>query len=100
MYDARRVDAPAYPVGSAAATTFSSYRIAFPFSPFELFYAGASPDLFKTALRSYGVEINQSVPGVPALGTPDVDVLAGFARALDVPVAKEWGFYITLRIRP
>ena len=100
MYDARRVDAPAYPVGSAAATTFSSYRIAFPFSPFELFYSAASPDLFKTALRSYGVESNQSIPGVPALGTPDVDVLAGFARALDAPVAREWRFYVTLRIMP
>ena len=68
--------------------------------PVELFYAGASPDLFKTSLRSYGVELRQRVAAVPALGTPDVDVLAGFARALDAPVTKEWRYYITFAVRP
>ena len=100
MYDARRVDAPAYPVGSSTATSFSSFRIAFPLAPFEVFYAGASPDLFKTALRSYGIEINQSVPAIAALGTPEVGILTGFARAMDAPVTKEWRYYVSLRVKP
>ena len=100
ILDARRVDAPAYPQGSAVSTSFSSFRVAVPVSPVELFYAGASPDLFRTSLRSYGLEFRERVPAVPALGTPDVDVLAGFARALDVPIAREWRYYLSLTVRP
>jgi Tol biopolymer transport system component len=99
-YDARRVDAPAYPVGSSASTTFSTFRAAVPVAPVELFFAGASPDLYKTSLRSYGVEYRESVPAIPALGTPRVDVLAGFARAADAPVAGEWRFYISAGVHP
>ena len=98
--DARRVDAPAYPVGSAVSTSFSSFRLAVPISPLELFYAGASPDLFRTSLRSYGLEFHERVAAVPALGTPDVDVLAGFARALDAPITREWRYYVSLIVRP
>ena len=100
VLDGRRVDAPAYPVGSSTSTTFSSFRLALPLAPAELFYAGASPDLFRTSLRSYGVELRQRVAAVPALGTPDVDLLAGFARALDAPVTKEWRYYVTLSVKP
>jgi hypothetical protein len=100
LLDARRVDAPAYPVGSSTSTSFSSFRVAMPLPPVELFYAAASPDLFKTSLRSYGAEFRERVAAVPALGTPDVDVMAGFARALDAPVTKEWRFYLTLAVRP
>jgi len=100
LLDARRVDAPAYPVGSSTSTSFSSFRVALPVPPVELFYAGASPDLFKTSLRSYGVELRERVAALPALGTPDVDVLVGFARALDAPVTKEWRYYITFAVRP
>ncbi|MEP6990131.1 MAG: hypothetical protein ABJA80_04305 [bacterium] len=100
LFDSRRVDAPAYPVGSSTANTFSSFRVGVPLPPLELFYAGASPDLYRTSLRSYGVEFRERVPAVPALGTPDVDVLAGFARALDAPVTKEWRYYVSLSIRP
>jgi hypothetical protein len=100
LLDARRVDAPAYPVGSSTSTSFSSFRVALPLPPAELFYAGASPDLFQTSLRSYGVELRERVAALPALGTPDVDVLVGFARALDAPVTKEWRYYITFAVRP
>ncbi|MDB4889055.1 MAG: hypothetical protein JWL61_910 [Gemmatimonadetes bacterium] len=100
MYDARRVDAPAYPVGSIASTTFSTFRAGIPVEPFELYFAGASPDLYKTALRSYGVEFRESVPAIAALGTPAVKLLAGFARALDAPVAGEWRYYVTLSVHP
>ena len=100
MYDARRVDAPAYPVGSSTATSFSEFRAAVPLAPVELFYSGASPDLFKTSLRSYGVELRQGVPAIPALGTPDVDVVTGVARAVDDPVSGEWRFYVTFRVHP
>ncbi|MEO5818849.1 MAG: hypothetical protein ABIT20_26505 [Gemmatimonadaceae bacterium] len=100
MYDARRVDAPAYPVGSTASTTFSSFRLAVPLPPLELFFAGASPDLYKNSLRSYGIEFNESVPAIAALGTPRVDLLTGFARAADAPVAGEWRYYITLSLHP
>ncbi|CAN5740329.1 hypothetical protein BH11GEM1_BH11GEM1_17850 [soil metagenome] len=100
VLDARRVDAPAYPVGSAVSTSFSSFRVAIPISPVELFYAGASPDLFRTSLRSYGLELHERVAAVPALGTPDVEVLAGFARALDAPITKEWRYYVSLNVRP
>jgi hypothetical protein len=100
MYDARRIDAPAYPVGSSASTTFSTFRAAVPIAPVELFFAGASPDLYKTSLRSYGVEYRESIPAIPALGTPQVDVLVGFARAADAPVAGEWRFYITAGVHP
>ena len=37
MYDARRIDAPAYPVGSSSSTTFSTFRAAVPLAPVELF---------------------------------------------------------------
>ena len=100
LLDGRRVDAPAYPVGSSTSTSFSSFRIALPLPPLELFYAGASPDVFRTSLRSYGLEYRQRVAAVPALGTPAVDVLTGFARALDAPVTKEWRYYITMSVKP
>ncbi len=100
LYDGRRVDAPAYPVGSAEGNAFASFRIMLPIPPLELFYSGASPDFFHRSFRSYGLELRERVPGVAALGTPDVDVLAGFARAVDAPVAREWRYYVSLAIRP
>ncbi|MEO8335882.1 MAG: hypothetical protein ABI664_12970 [bacterium] len=100
MYDARRVDAPAYPVGSTASTTYSAFRVAVPVAPFELFFAGASPDLYKNSLRSSGIEYRENVPAIAALGTPRVDLLVGFARAADAPVAGEWRYYITLGVHP
>lgn len=99
-FDARRVDAPAYPLGSATATSFSAFHFAVPLPPVELFYAGVSTDLFKTPLRSYGAEIREHVGAVPALGTPELDVLAGFARAIDDPVKGEWRYYLTVALRP
>lgn len=100
LLDARRVDAPAYPAGSLASTSFTSFRLALPLPPVELFFAGASTDLFVTSLRSYGVEYRQHVAALPALGTPDVDVMTGLARALDAPVAKEWRYYLALAVKP
>ena len=100
VLDGRRVDAPAYPLGSAAGSTFSTYRLAVPFRGFELFYGGASPDMFHTAFRSYGVELREQVAPIAALGTPGVTVLAGFARAVDEPVKKEWRYYLSLTIAP
>lgn len=99
-FDARRVDAPAYPAGLGAAMNFSAYRAAVPYEPFEVFYSSASPDLYTTSFRSYGVELRQRVPAIAALGTPDVSVLAGFARALDAPVAGEWRYYLSIAVRP
>ena len=100
LYDGRRVDAPAYPVGSTDGNAFASFRAMLPIPPLELFYSGASPDLFHRSFRSYGVELREHVPGLPALGTPDLDVLAGFARAVDEPVAREWRYYLSVAIRP
>ena len=99
-YDARRVDAPAYPVGSAEGLTFASYRIGIPLDPLEAFYAGATTDFFQTQRRSYGVEIHERVPAVAALGTPEASVLAGFARAQDDPVRGDWRFYLSVALRP
>ncbi len=98
--DARRVDAPAYPFASVVGNSFAAYRVGLPVPPVEVFYAAASPDLFKTALRSFGIELRERVPGIAALGTPDVDVTAGFARAVDAPVAREWRYYVAAAIRP
>ena len=100
LLDGRRVDAPAYPVGSLTSTSFSSFRFALPVPPVEIFFAGASPDLFVTSLRSFGVELRERVAAVPALGTPDVDLLIGFARARDAPAAREWRYYVSLAIKP
>ena len=100
LYDGRRVDAPAYPVGSADGNAFASFRIMLPVPPLELFYSNTSTDLFYHSFRSYGLEFRERVPGVAALGTPDIDALAGFARALDEPVSREWRFYLSLAIRP
>ena len=100
LYDGRRVDAPAYPLGSADGNAFASFRLMLPVPPLELFYSGASPDLFHRSFRSYGLELREHVPGFPALGTPDVDVLGGFARAVDEPVAREWRYYLSIAIRP
>ena len=82
------------------STSFSSFRFALPVPPVEIFFAGASPDLFVTSLRSFGVELRQRVAAVPALGTPDVDLLIGFARARDAPAAREWRYYMSLAIKP
>ncbi|MEO7455266.1 MAG: hypothetical protein ABIY52_03340 [Gemmatimonadaceae bacterium] len=98
--DARRVDAPAYPLGSASGLSFASYRVAVPIAGFEVFYSGASPDHFRTARRSYGVEMRQHVPSLSPLGTPEVSLLAGFARAVDEPVKKEWRYYVSVAISP
>jgi hypothetical protein len=100
MYDARRVSAPAYPLGSAAGTTYGAYRLATPLPPFELFYEGISTDYFHRPLRSFGAELQQAVPPVPALGTPGVDVRTGIARAVDDPGKGRWRYYVTLSLRP
>jgi hypothetical protein len=100
LYDARRVEAPAYPVGSAMGTTFGSYRAAIPLAPFELYYAGVSTDHFRHVLRSYGAELREQLPAIAALGTPAVDVLTGVARAVDEPVKAAWRYYVTLSLKP
>jgi hypothetical protein len=100
LYDARRIEAPAYPSGSSVGTTFASYRIGVPVEPVEAFYAGATTDFFQTQRRSYGVEVRQRVPAIAALGTPEASVLAGFARAQDDPVRGEWRLYLSVALRP
>ena len=100
MYDARRIDAPAYPLASADGASFVSYRVAIPVDPLELFYAGASVDFFQSQRRSYGVELRQHVPVIAALGTPEVSVVTGFARAQDVPVRGRWRYYVSLALHP
>jgi hypothetical protein len=100
LYDARRVDAPAYPLASESGASFVSYRLALPVDPLELFYAGASVDFFQSQRRSYGVELRQHVPAIAALGTPEVAVVTGFARAQDVPVRGRWRYYVSLALHP
>ncbi|MFL5620567.1 MAG: TolB family protein [Gemmatimonadaceae bacterium] len=100
VYDARRVEAPAYPVGSSEGLTFASYRVGIPLDPIEAFYAGATTDFFQTQRRSYGVELRERVPSIAALGTPEASVVAGFARAQDEPVRGDWRFYLSLALRP
>lgn len=100
LYDARRVNAPAYPLGSGTGSTFSSFRAAVPLAPLELFYAGVSTDSFQHPLRSFGAELFQHLPAIAALGTPAVDVLTGVARAVDEPVKGAWRYYVTLAMRP
>jgi hypothetical protein len=99
-YDGRRIDAPAYPAGSAEGLTFASYRVGIPLDPVEAFYAGATTDFFQTQRRSYGVEMRERVPAVAALGTPEASVLAGFARAQDDPVRGDWRFYLSVTLHP
>ena len=100
LYDARRVEAPAYPVASAEATTFASYRVGVPIDPIEAYYSGATTDFFQTQLRSYGIELRERVPAIAALGTPEVIVVTGFARAQDAPVRGKWRYYVSLALRP
>ena len=100
MYDARRVEAPAYPIGSAEATTFAAYRLGVPFEPIEAFYAGVTTDFFQTQLRSYGIELRERLPAIAALGTPEVNLITGFARAQDAPVRGKWRYYVSLALRP
>ncbi|HET9011997.1 MAG TPA: hypothetical protein VFN38_09300, partial [Gemmatimonadaceae bacterium] len=100
LYDARRVEAPAYPLASATGSTFSAYRAGIPLAPVELFYSGVSTDSFRHPLRSFGAELRQRLPAIAALGTPAVDVLTGVARAVDEPVKGAWRYYVTLAIRP
>ncbi len=100
MLDARRVSAPAYPLGTTTGPTFNSYRIEVPLSPVSLFYEGVSVDLFKHPLRSFGAQFATTVPAVAALGTPDVQLLAGLTRAVDEPVKRLWQFYLRVGVRP
>ena len=76
--------------------TFASYRVGVPVDPFEVYYFGATTDFFQTQRRSYGVELRQRVPAIAALGTPEANVLAGFARAQDEPVEGKWRFYLSI----
>jgi hypothetical protein len=100
LYDARRVDAPAYPLASATGLGFTAFRVTVPVAPVALFYSGASADFFRHPLRSYGAEIRERVPSIAALGTPAVDVLTGVARAVDEPVKGAWRYYVSLAVRP
>ncbi|MDB4899031.1 MAG: hypothetical protein JWN53_839, partial [Gemmatimonadetes bacterium] len=100
MFDARRVEMPAYPAGSIVADGFVSYRAGIPFQQLELFYSGVTTDLFVTSLRSFGAELRQQLPAIPALATPEVDGVAGIARAVDEPVKGAWRVYLTLQVRP
>jgi hypothetical protein len=100
LYDARRVDAPAYPLASRIGNNFASARVGVPLAPFELFYSGVSTDMFRSPARSYGAELRVTVPSVAALGTPTVDAVGGVARAVDEPVKGAWRFYVSVVVRP
>jgi Tol biopolymer transport system component len=100
QYDARRVDAPAYPAASATGFNFFGLRAALPVYIAEIFYSAVGPNFVDHPLRSYGVELRQRVPSLPPLGTPEVDVLTGVARALDNPVQRSWRYYVSLAVRP
>jgi hypothetical protein len=100
LFDARRIEAPAYPLASASGTTFASYRVGMPIDPVEVYYAGVTTDFFQSQRRSYGVELRQRVPAIAALGTPEVAVVTGFARAQDEPVRGNWRYYVSLALRP
>ena len=100
LYDARRVALPAYPVASMVGTSFTAYRITAPLSSFALFYASATTDIFRHQLRSFGAELRESVPSIAALGTPAVDFVTGFARAVDAPVKGRWQYFVSARIAP
>ena len=100
LFDVRRVSLPAYPIASLSGTSFTAYRVGIPVSALELFYSGGTTDLFRHQLRAYGGEFRQSVPSVAALGTPDVDLATGVARAVDTPMKGDWQFYLTVRLRP
>ena len=100
LYDMRRVEAPAYPLGSAAGDRFLSVRGGVPLGPVELFYAAVSTDNFRNPLRSWGAELRQRLPAIPAIGTPSVDAVTGVARAVDEPVKDAWRYYLTLSLRP
>ena len=99
-FDARRVDAPAYPIGSSEGLTFASYRVGIPVDPFEAFYFGATTDFFQSQRRGYGLEVRQHFPLIAALGTPEASFVAGIARAQDAPVEGKWRFYLSLALRP
>ena len=100
LYDARRVEAPAYPSASASGSTFATYRVGIPVDPVEVFYSGATTDFFQSQLRSYGVELRERVPAIAALGTPEVNLVTGFARAQDDPARGKWRYYVSLALRP
>ena len=99
-FDARRVEAPAYPIGSSEGLTFATYRVGIPVDPLEAYYFGATTDFFQTQRRSYGVELRQRFPVIAALGTPEANIVAGVARAQDEPVAGKWRFYLSIALRP
>jgi hypothetical protein len=94
------VEAPAYPAASAAGFNFFGLRAALPIEPVEIFYSAVGPNFVEHALRSYGVELRQRIPAIPPLGTPEVDVLTGIARAMDDPVPHTWRYYVSLAVRP
>jgi Periplasmic component of the Tol biopolymer transport system len=98
--DARRVEAPAYPTGSVMGSNFSGLRVGIPVQPVELFYSAVGPNVVAHALRSYGAELRERLAALPALATPEIDLLAGVARALDAPVRGTWRYYISVGIRP
>jgi hypothetical protein len=100
LYDARRVALPAYPVASMTGTSFTAYRVTAPLASFALFYGSATTDLFRHQLRSFGAELQQSGPSIAALGTPAVDLVTGFARAVDAPVKGRWQYYLSARVTP
>jgi hypothetical protein len=100
LYDARRVALPAYPLASMSGTSFTAYRITAPLSSFALFYGSATTDLFRHQLRHFGAELRQPVPSIAALGTPEVDLVTGFARAVDAPVKGRWQYFLSARVRP
>jgi hypothetical protein len=98
--DARRVASPAYPTGSATGFNFFGLRAALPLPPVEIFYTAVGPNFVDRALRSYGAELRERLPALPPLGTPEVDLLTGIARALDHPVHGSWRYYVSLAVRP
>jgi hypothetical protein len=74
--------------------------VAVPLPLIDVYYHGLTVDSFKSTLRSYGAEIRERLPAIAALGTPEVDVLTGIARAVDEPVKGAWRYYVTLALRP
>jgi hypothetical protein len=100
----QRLSMPVLPAGVSTGSAVLAYRAVATSQPMSLYWwAGSTTngaERFAMWNRVIGVEWSQSVPAIPAAGTPPARAQLGIGESLDAPFRRRVRAYMTLILSP
>lgn len=100
----QRVAMPALPAAISVGSSVFAYRVGVGAQPLSwYFWAGstaAAGHRFDAWHRVAGLEWSQSIPSLPAAGTPAARGMIGIGESLDAPFRRQARAYVTLILNP